>query len=96
MLRQPCLQPDPEPPTRRLLLRWHLQEDVPPSRQVRNVGPSLRERPGNLLARLDPPELDQPVSGFRERARDDGSGFGFTFGADDGGLPFLLGLRAKR
>lgn len=82
--------------TSTLLLRRHLQEDVPAPGQVRDVGPTLREGPGNLLARLDPPELDQPVSGFRQRARDDGGGFGFAFGADDGGLPFLLGLWVKR
>lgn len=74
-----------------LRLRRDLQEDVAAPGQVGDV-PAVREGAGDLLARLDPSELDQAVAGLGQGARDDRRRFGFALGADDGSLPLLLRL----
>jgi len=52
------------------------------------------QRARNLLARLDPPELDEAVAGLAQRAADDGGCLGLALGAHDGRLALLLGLWA--
>jgi len=67
-----------------------VEQDVSPTWNVLHVAP-LGERGGDVLARLDPAELDQALAGLVERARDDGRRLGLALGPHDGRLALLLG-----
>lgn len=61
------------------------------TRQIRDVG-VVGQRRRNVLGGLDTSDLDQAVARLRDRLADDVGGLGLSLGADDVGLPLLLGL----
>lgn len=60
------------------------------TRQVGNIRVS-RQRIRNVLARIDPPNLNQPTSSLSHRLANNIRTLGFTLRTDDVRLPFLLG-----
>lgn len=61
------------------------------TRQICDVG-IVCQRLGKLLLCLDPSDHNQTITTLRDRLADGVGGLGFTLGADDVGLPLLLGL----